>query len=226
MPIGTALFTSISLSTLRGEFGGATPDSLSEYYANSAYSARGVMSGQRGYPSGVSTAIPSSGQISFSNFFASRKLTPQALGFTGTYVASGSVFFTTPVTSYAGIVIEQDGGSSVNLEGADGNSYVTTQTWLTAKELASIGNSFWVRFTLSTSSNSGSGTYAIDGTTGWLQLSTFRTRFVQATATQGGAFQNKTANATYAIDIASDSGGTNIVSSSSINLQATSTYEG
>lgn len=223
MPIGSS-GTAISLSTLRGEFGGATPDSLSEYYANDAYSARGVMSGQRGFPGGSSTAIPGSGQISFSNFHASRFLTPKSLGFSGTYSATAFTISPSITTSFAGIVIEQDGGSSVNLEG-DFNSYTTTQTWLTAKELASIGNSFWVRFTLGANSNSGSGSGSIDGTTGWLQLSTFRSRFISATAGSGGTFSNHTTTATYSIDIASDSGGTNIVSSSSINLSAFSQRE-
>lgn len=224
MPIGGS-GTTISLGTLRGEFGGATPDSLSEYYANKAYSARGVMSGQRGYPSGVETAIPGSGQISFSNFHASRILTPKSLGFSGTYYASTNTFQTSQA-AFAGIIIEQDGGSSVNLEG-DVNTYVTTATWLTAKELASIGNSFWVRFTLGANSNGGSSgsSGAIDPSTGWLQLSTFRGRFIQALSGTSGIFNSRTVTATYAIDIASDSGGTNIVSSSSINLEAFSQRE-
>ena len=54
----------ISLANLQTEFGGSNPISLNEYYAGGSY----VVAGTNGFPSAVSTAIPSSGQISLSNF--------------------------------------------------------------------------------------------------------------------------------------------------------------
>lgn len=60
----------ITLADIRTEFGGAAPDSLSEYYAGGTY----VPAGTVGYPGGVSTPIPSSGTISFSNFYGATKI--------------------------------------------------------------------------------------------------------------------------------------------------------
>lgn len=56
----------ISLANIAAEFGsGAAPHSITEYYAGGT----NVPAGTNGYPSGVTTPIPSSGQIKFSNFY-------------------------------------------------------------------------------------------------------------------------------------------------------------
>ena len=62
----------ITLTNIQTEFGGSNPISLSEYYAGGA----NVPSGTIGYPSGVSTAIPTSGTISFANFYGSTAILP------------------------------------------------------------------------------------------------------------------------------------------------------
>ena len=51
----------ISLANIQTEFGGSNPISLNEYYAGGLYVPAGT--------SGVNGAIPSSGQISFANFY-------------------------------------------------------------------------------------------------------------------------------------------------------------
>lgn len=55
----------ISLSTIQTEFGGSNPISLSEYYAGGSYVPAGT--------TGTNGAVPSSGQISFSNFYGTQK---------------------------------------------------------------------------------------------------------------------------------------------------------
>lgn len=77
LPLSTS---SISFSQLQTEFGGSNPISLSEYYAGSGL----VAAGTKGYPSGVETAIPSTGsQVGLSNFHgASAALIPQSLTIT------------------------------------------------------------------------------------------------------------------------------------------------
>lgn len=86
-----------------------------------------------------------------------------------------------------------------------GNWYSPTTT--------SIGNSYWIRFTRTAVSGSGTTTT----NTGWLQLSSNRT--IQATRTTPSP---GSVSATYTIDIATDSAGSNIVKTfTSVNLSAT-----
>lgn len=61
---------SISLLDIQTEFGGSAPIGINEYYAGGAY----VPAGTVGYPGGISTPIPSSGTISFSNFYGATKI--------------------------------------------------------------------------------------------------------------------------------------------------------
>lgn len=76
MAISTA--TSVSLSQIQTEFGGSNPISISEYYAGAGL----VPSGTIGYPTDApgatgphqQIAIPSSGAISFANFFGSSNI--------------------------------------------------------------------------------------------------------------------------------------------------------
>lgn len=233
MPIGGS-GTTISFSTLRGEFGGSTgstPDSLSEFYATSSYANRGVMPNQRGYPSGVDTLIPSSGQISFSNFHASARCVPKSLSFSqqaGEYFSDYTISVDPPtlITAphvYAGVVIDVNGTSSVNLESNGSPFYVTDKTWLTTLERTAFGSNFWVRFTRTATTGYGY-INGSDPSTGWLQLTTFYPRFVNARA-QDGTYNDAYREATYTIDIAADSGGTNIVSTSTIKIEASSRIE-
>ena len=74
----------ISLSTIQTEFGGSNPISINEYYAGGTYVPSGT--------SGVNGAVPTSGQISFSQFYGTTAFTPVTTTFTanGTYtVPSG-----------------------------------------------------------------------------------------------------------------------------------------
>jgi hypothetical protein len=64
MPIPSS--GAISLDTIQTEFGGSNPISLSEYYAGGTYVPSGT--------SGTNGAVPSSGEISFSQFYGTTAL--------------------------------------------------------------------------------------------------------------------------------------------------------
>jgi hypothetical protein len=59
---------SLSLSEIQAEFGGSNPIGLNEYYAGS-FTGSLVQAGTIGYPNGSPVPIPSSGEISISNFY-------------------------------------------------------------------------------------------------------------------------------------------------------------
>jgi hypothetical protein len=81
---------SISLTNIQGEFGGINPISISEYYAGAAtgYVPAGTTGSiQITQNQSVVTAIPNSGAIKFSNFYASQRAFTYAVTMTsGTYV--------------------------------------------------------------------------------------------------------------------------------------------
>lgn len=93
----------LSISDIVAEFGGSSPHSLSEYYAGGSI----VHTGAVGYPGGVKTNIPSSGQISLSNFYGADKLVPGNSGI----LTSGSSY-TLPVTcgAYINVLVIAGGG--------------------------------------------------------------------------------------------------------------------
>jgi hypothetical protein len=81
-----------------------------------------------------------------------------------------------------------------------GNWYSPTTT--------AVGNNYWVRFTRTAWTYTDVMFASATATTGWLALSS--NRFVASAAAEDGGVYNSTA--TYTVEIASDSGGTTIVS--------------
>lgn len=81
----------ISLTDILAEFGGVSGPGislpLSQYYAGGSFVAAGTM----GYPGGVSTPIPSSGAISFSNFYGATSVIPIGIIAGGYQVNVGSI---------------------------------------------------------------------------------------------------------------------------------------
>jgi hypothetical protein len=77
----------ITLAQIQTEFGGANPISMSEYYAGGAYVPAGT--------SGTNGAVPSSGQISFSQFYGTSDFVPGSQSFT----SSGSFVVPTGTTT-------------------------------------------------------------------------------------------------------------------------------
>lgn len=78
-----------------------------------------------------------------------------------------------------------------------------------APTTTSIGSNYWVRFTLTGSTATGSGTGAPSASTGWLQLSSARA--VSVTATKVGSVGARIVSGTYTVEIATDAAGASIV---------------
>lgn len=95
-----------------------------------------------------------------------------------------------------------------------------TGNW-SAPTATSVGRLFWVRRTLNSVTVSNASIITYTATTSWTQLSSNQTVFVNA-AGSPGVSGSVTAN--YTIEIATDSSGSSIVSTSSITLQATAVF--
>jgi hypothetical protein len=138
---------------------------------------------------------------------------------------------------YSGFTPGLTGGGALYIHGEDGHATcsltVKTNGILTitgdgstdfqwgSPTTVGVGSGYWVRFTVTASSNSGSGgTATFTASTGWLQLSSDRTAFVDATKVSGSG--TRVSNATYTVEIATDSGGANIVAiATGYSLRAT-----
>lgn len=98
-------FGSISLSQIQGEFGGAAPISLSEYYKGGAYTS-------------TSASIPTSGTIAMSQFRGAAK----SVSSTWDRTASGTVSYTVP--AYNSLTVQiwgaGGGGGVGDFNGSDG----------------------------------------------------------------------------------------------------------
>lgn len=80
-----------------------------------------------------------------------------------------------------------------------------------------IGSSYWIRFEVVSTSGSGAGT-TWTATTGWLQLNASREAVVTAI---GSTNFSRTRTTVYDVKIASDSAGTNVVSTTRVTLSVT-----
>ena len=180
----------LSLNDIQTEFGGTNPISLSEYYAGGANVPAGT--------TGTFGAVPSSGTISIRNFYGTSKIVYRLDA--NTYIDLGLFgVFPAQVAFY----VKSNGTVEV---ATFGSGVVDSYNWLTP---TTGSTTYYVRATLiSGSLNS--------GTTGtWQALTTDRAWDVYVNEFTSG-FQN--ANLTIAI--ATDSGGTNIVVSANISLEA------
>lgn len=188
----------IGLAAVQAEFGGANPISLSEYYRGGARVPAGTLAGTSG------AQIATSGAIRLGDFrgVAAFAITNPLTG--GTYTdndaAPGSAACTMSVGSdgHIGFV----GAASGDLGGQDWGTPTT----------AGIGSGYWVRVTLT------SGAFSASDGSGWLQLSTSR-NWTRNRPTGGSG---KT-GCTCTVEVATDSGGANIVASGSFALSAVHT---
>ena len=140
-----------------------------------------------------------SGAISMSNFYGKSNITVSLSS-----VTSNEPFDATPPAggepSAADLFINSNGTWNATLEASaskSGNWGTPTTT--------DAGSGFWIRFTR-TFFSGGEGNLA-QPTTGWLQLNVSRDIFVERTTSPG------VTTAEYTIEIATDSGGSNIVAS-------------
>jgi hypothetical protein len=178
---------SLSLYTINGEFGRGYD--LNSYRGTSWYTDAGGSGSFSSYNLGID------------QFYSKRVSAPYSIslsvvnGFSWeAYFGGGSyseVYFNTngTITSY------DMSGSSVGPSGNWGSP--TT---------GGLGNSYWIRFTRTDSSLGGGSTST--GSTGWMSLDAQRVINVNHAGVYGGGIYS-----TYSVDIATDSGGSNIVAS-------------
>lgn len=189
----------ITLDMIRNEFGGSNPISLSQYY-------RG---GGRVPDIAQNAAIPTSGAISFSNFYGAT-----------------NAFYSNPLTGgafyYTRINLAQTTAIMVNTNGTleiTNNGTVTaTHQWYNPTTTG-IGNTHWVRFTRTSETLAGVGSKSTTASTGWLALTAQQSVQAFANATAGTI---ASARGIYTVEIATDSGGSNIVCSGSYDILAES----
>ena len=89
--------------------------------------------------------------------------------------------------------------------------FIESANGLWTQLVNNVGTNYWIRFTRT--SFSGSGNYAATASTGWLQLNSTRSfNIFCAEQTSGINYIDALVTAAYTIQIASDSSGTNIIS--------------
>jgi hypothetical protein len=121
---------SLTISDIIAEFGGASPNSLSNYYAGGP----NVPSTTVGFPNGVRTNVPSSGAISFSNFYGASDEYRTSFSMFGIYSGGGNAD-----NLYFGGDIPRNGGVYINRNSNDfrtfsipegyGNATLTASAW-------------------------------------------------------------------------------------------------
>lgn len=181
----------LSLSDIQTEFGGVNPISLSEYYAGGGLVPPGT--------TGTFGAVPSSGTISIQNFYGTSNVV---------YRLDDANYFDVGVLNLlpAGVFFRVNSNGTIEAS-TFGSGVVDSYNWLTP---TTGSTTYFVRATLL------SGSFSTGNTGVWEALTLDRVWSVELPE---NATAFKAANATFAI--ATDSGGTNIVVSASIALQAT-----
>jgi hypothetical protein len=181
----------LSLSQIQTEFGGTNPISLSEYYAGGGLVPSGT--------SGTNGAVPSSGTISINNFYGTSAVV---------YRLDSDVYIDTQLSPDDAQVdfFVNSNGTILATAGISFPFTLASYNWLTP---TTGSTTYYVRATLT------SGTFT-SGTTGtWLALTSNHSWRTAYTFNTPG---NKMTTATF--EIATDSGGTNVVVSASISLEA------
>jgi hypothetical protein len=177
---------------------------------NSVFDGRGLnLNAYRGtqwYTAGGGSGTFSSGAISFNEFYNKGPSPAITISLEGFYSISGTVY-SGPGPAYAEITLYSNGVAG--WAGSDGSGSFTN--WATPTT-GGVGSSYWVRFT-QTSSVSGTNETGSARNT-WVALSGSPYFGVQRTL---GGYGSRT----YTIQIASDSGGSNIVATvTSIEIAA------
>lgn len=164
------------------------------------------------YTSAGGSGTFSAGAISISEFYSKQAAAPinfvNPLGFNGGLYGD----YSSDGEAYASLSINTNGTWNIYASWL-GDEY--TGNWATPTT-AGAGTGKYVRFTLNSTSGSISGG-SWSSSTGWQELTTNRDIAVSMSNYSGTI---KTRNANYTVQIATDSGGTNIVSTSTITLQA------
>lgn len=177
----------ISLGDVQTEFGGSNPIGMDEYYRGGTYVNSTVAAGTSGNP------IATSGAIQLGDF---RGVTALAFSIPVTQVQDNEF---DPSDAYAGFTFYNDGTAAVQGNDALINS---PPDWITPSG-GTPGNSYWIRVSVTAGSNPN---FSNPGVGSWLAMSSTRT-WTWSRTTVGSN------TATVTIEIASDSGGSNVVAS-------------
>jgi hypothetical protein len=179
----------ISLSDIQAAFGGASPISLSEYYAGGANVPAGT--------TGVSGPVPSSGTISVSNFYGASS---------AEYRLDSGVYSDTAVfgISDAGVSLSINSDGTVQIN-ASTSGLLDSYDWITP---TTGSTAHFVRATVT------SGSFTSGATDTWEALTSNREWSVDQSVPG-----SKQVSALF--QIATDSGGANVVVSANITLEAT-----
>ncbi len=188
--------TNLSFASIQTEFGGSNPISMSEYYKGGAY----VPSGQTTSATD-GTAIATSGSIRIGTFRGLTKYVAPS----GAPLAGGSNIWYAWMEGSSGTVsasITFSSNGTVSYDNA-GSGYGPFYWY--SPTTTNIGASYWIRATVSGTSGS-----FVGSTNTWLSLSTSRGWSLQL-STNGNASRSVT------FALATDSAGSNIVSTWSSN---------
>ncbi len=192
--------TNLSFASIQTEFGGSNPISMSEYYKGGTY----VPSGQATSATD-GTAIATSGAIRIGTF---RGLTKTAASTPTGLFWEVDRWVLWPTTSVTSTLTWQTNGT-VTIGGSGSLTASSNPNWYTPTTTGA-GNSYWIRFTQNTSNG---GTLGGDALNTWHALSTGRMLTLYRSST---GFSTRT----FTVQIATDSGGSNIVSSGTATLSA------
>lgn len=120
----------ISLTTIQTEFGGANPISMSEYYAGGTYVPTGS--------TGDSGPIPTSGQISISEFYGSAAIIDTQTVTYGVYNQGQPTPPYGPAYTWTGF----DNASGISVGNFGSISDGTSNIWSPAAPISSVSNQF------------------------------------------------------------------------------------
>lgn len=115
---------SLTTSDIVAEFGGANPNSLSEYYAGGSR----VPLSTFGYPNGVRTAVPRGGRISLSNFYGASAEWRTSFSMFGIYSGGGdadNLYFGGDIPRQGGVYINRNSNDYRTFSVPEGYSNVT-----------------------------------------------------------------------------------------------------
>ena len=145
----------------------------------------------------------SSGAISISNFYGKANFT---VAYNSLYISNGATYDDLYATGSTGSVGLRWNANGTMDQFSFNYGYVSMGYW-GSPTTTGIGSNYWIRFTRTATNSFGTPTAATNSTasTGWLQLSSAREIGISRTPGQHNF------SATYTIEIASDSGGSTIL---------------
>jgi hypothetical protein len=186
--------TNLGLGAVQTEFGGSNPVAISEYYRGGSLVGSGTAAGTSGQQ------IATSGTIRLGDFRAVSAITLNDFDSSG-----GGADISSPYSTSCTITLNTDGTITWSVN-SNGNWGVEDTNWATPTT-GGVGNSYWVRGTVT----SGSPGMTSGTSDTWLQLSSARA-WTFSRSTIG------TTSGVYTLEIASDSGGSNIITTNTLTI--------